>query len=248
MKLLSIGNEFSREAHMYLPHLAAAGGKELLLGNLFLPDASAEDHYRNFIDENEVYIYETYLPGTADCLRPDGIALHEAVEDDDWDIITIQQSAALSGISESYSPYTAELAEYCRMMHPGAKIMLHQTRAYESSCTRPEFKNDYESSPERMYEMLTECYIHASAVAQTDGIIPVGKAWNFARQTKLKDKLTIDGFAANEAGAFLSGCCFYEAVFDEDVRNNSFFLPDYDINVSNLIKVCAHLACEEGIE
>lgn len=247
MKVLSIGNSFSTDAHTYLPHLAIAGGKELLLSNLYLGGASVEDHYRNFTDEEEVYTYESYLPGETECMRPDGIALHEAVEDDDWDIITLQQCSKLSGIRESYSPYLAELAEYCKMMHPDAEIMLHQTWAYEQGCPIPEFRTNYGNDQLNMYAMLTEAYAEAAIEAEIKTIIPSGRAWQTARQTKIGDRLTRDGFHGNELGQFLAGCCFYEKIFRENVIENPYCLPEFDESVSNLLKVCAHIACEEGI-
>ncbi len=88
----------------YLPRLAKEAGKDLLLSNLTVKNCSIESHYRNYIDENEVYTYETYLPGITGAMRPEGIALHEAAEDDDWDIIFFCQNIALSGIKESYNP------------------------------------------------------------------------------------------------------------------------------------------------
>ena len=108
----------------YLPHLAAAAGKELLLSNLTAKNCSIESHYRNYIDENEVYTYETYLPGITDAMRPDGIALHEAVEDDEWDKIIFCQNIALSGIKESYSPYLAELSDLGPMNQAAIKNLL----------------------------------------------------------------------------------------------------------------------------
>ncbi len=247
MKVLSIGNSFSVDAHTYLPHLAIAGGKDLLLANLILPGASIEDHYRNYEDEEEVYTYETYLPNETMSIAPDGIALHEAVEDDDWDVITLQQCSKLSGVKESYSPYLAELAEYCRMMHPNAKIMLHQTWAYEKGCSIPEFREYYNGDQLTMYQDLTQAYAEASIEAEIDTIIPSGRAWQTARQTKIGDRLTRDGYHGNELGQFLAGCCFYEMIFNEDVTKNPYELKEYEGPVSNLLKVCAHIACEEGI-
>ena len=247
MKVLSIGNSFSTDAHTYVPSLAAAVGEKLTLCNLFIAGCSIEDHYRNYIDENEDYAYECYLPDEIGMIRPEGIALHEAVEDDDWDVITLQQCSPLSGVKESYKPYMAELAAYCRLMHPEAKIMLHQTWAYEKGCPVPQFQEYYNGDQNKMYEMLTECYAEISVEAEADDIIPSGRAWQTARQTKIGDRLTRDGYHGNELGQFLASCCFYEKIFGKDVTENPFDLPEFDKPVSDLLKICAHIACEEGI-
>ena len=245
MKVLSIGNSFSTDAQTYLPHLAKAAGKELTLGNLFIPGCSLETHYRNLIDENEDYIYENFLPFSTEMLRPDGIALHEAVEDEEWDVITLQQCSPLSGVRESYSPYLAELAAYCRLMYPNARIMLHQTWAYEQGCQIPEFREYYNFDQLTMYKKLTQCCIEAAEEAEIDFIIPTGKAWQYTRQTAIGDKLTRDTYHGNEMGQFLGSCCFYEAIFGEDTTSVPFDLPEYDKAVSDLLKLCAHMAFDD---
>ena len=134
MNILSIGNSFSTNAHKFLPHILKADGDEIMLCNLFIGGCSLEQHWNNWREEKTDYDYEIYLPGETEMTRTDDVALHEAVEDEDWDVITLQQCSHFSGIPETYSPYLSELAEYCRMVKPEAKIMLHQTWAYEEGC------------------------------------------------------------------------------------------------------------------
>ena len=209
MKVLSIGNRMSSDAHAFLPHLAKAAGKELLLSNLCTENASLQEHYENFIDENEVYFYETYLPGETVMMRPDGIALHEAVEEEEWDIITLQQCGTLSGDEGTYNPWLAELAAYCRMMHPGAKIMLVQAWAFEKGCPLPEFRELYGKEQDTMYEMITESCKKAPEAAEIEHIIPVGKVFQVIRHTDIGDRLTCDGCFANEPGQFAAACTMY---------------------------------------
>ena len=178
--------------------------------------------------------------------RPDGVALHEAVEDEDWDVITLQQCSHLSGIPESYSPYLSELTEYCRMMKPDARIMLHQTWAYESGCNHPGFSN-YGRSQQEMYRALTEAYANASLEADINLIIPSGRAWQTARNTPIGDRLTEDGFHGNDLGCYLASACFYEMIFGESIFGNSFMPPDIPERIVEILKLCAHTAVENGI-
>lgn len=246
MNVLSIGNSFSTDAHTYLPHLAKAAGKELLLCNLHIGGCSLEKHWENWKEEKEDYFYEVYLPFETEMSRPDGVALHEAVEDEEWDVITLQQCSPLSGIKESYSPYLSELAEYCRLVRPEAKIMFHQTWAYENGFESTAFKA-YGYSQEKMYAALTESCVEAALEAEIDRIIPSGRAWQTARQTVIGDKLTRDGMHGNELGCLLAGACFYELIFGEDVRENPFCPEGMSPEIAELLKVCAHIAVEEGI-
>ena len=246
MNVLSIGNSFSTNAHKFLPSMAKSAGKELLLCNLYIGGCSLERHWRNWREEKTDYEYEIYLPFETEMTRTDDIALHEAVEDEDWDVITLQQCSPLSGIRESYSPYLSELAEYCRMMKPDAKIMLHQTWAYENSADIEAFGN-YGNDQQEMYVALTQAYAYAALEAEIDLIIPSGRAWQTARGTHLGDRLTVDGFHGNGLGCYLAGACFYEMIFGESIYDNDFILPDTPEAVTELLKFCAHTAVEEGI-
>ena len=246
MNVLSIGNSFSTDAHSYLPQLAKAAGKELLLCNLFIGGCSLEQHWNNWREEKTDYDYEVYLPFETDMTRANEVALHEAVEDEEWDIITLQQCSHLSGDKASYSPYLSELTEYCRMVQPNAKIMLHQTWAYENGCTHPGFAA-YGRNQDQMYKALTEAYAESAQEAEIDIIIPSGRAWQTARQTAIGDRLTKDGFHGNELGRFLASACFYEKVFDENILENPYLIEDLDPNITGILKFCAHIACEEGI-
>ncbi len=246
MNVLSIGNSFSTNAHKFLPLMAEAGGKELMLCNLYIGGCSLEQHWKNWREEKTDYEYEIYLPFETEMTRADDIALHEAVEDEEWDVITLQQCSPLSGIPESYSPYLSELAEYCRMVQPQAKIMLHQTWAYEAGSPHPDFSK-YGRSQQTMYEALTEAYVNAATEADIDLIIPSGRAWQTARNTLIGDKLTEDGYHGNDLGCYLAGACFYEMIFGESIFENKFSLSDYPNHITEILKLCAHTAVEEGI-
>ncbi len=245
MNVLSIGNSFSTNAHRFIPQMAKAAGKELLLCNLFIGGCSLEKHWNNWREEKTEYEYEVYLPFETEMTRADEIALHEAVEDEEWDIITLQQCSQLSGVPESYSPYLSELAEYCRMVQPKAKIMLHQTWAYENGADHPGFAL-YGKNQTEMYQALTESYANAAMESDIDLIIPCGRAWQSARNT-IGDILTVDGYHGNDLGCYLAGACFYEMIFGESIYGNEFYPDGIDKSTVDILKICAHTAVEKGI-
>lgn len=245
MNILSIGNSFSTNAHKFLPLILKADGDEIMLCNLFIGGCSLEQHWNNWCEEKTDYDYEIYLPGETEMTRTDDVALHEAVEDEDWDVITLQQCSHFSGIPETYSPYLSELAEYCRMVKPEAKIMLHQTWAYEEGCQHGGFAN-YKNSQQEMYRALTEAYVDAAMEADIDLIIPSGRAWQTARNT-IGDILTVDGYHGNDMGCYLASACFYEMIFGRSILENSFELPGIDKRTMEILKICAHTAVEKGV-
>lgn len=247
MKVLSIGNSFSTDAHRYLQDMAMADNEALLLANLYIGGCSLETHHMNYLNENKYYTYEVYYPFINEKISPSGIALQAAVEDEEWDVITLQQCSHFSGLRETYSPHLAELAAYCRLMHPNARIMFHQTWAYEKGCPKPEFAKYYNSDQIQMYNQLTQCCVEACEEAEIDIIIPSGRAWQTARETSIGDRLTRDGFHGNELGCFLASACFYEKIFERDITQNGFMLPDFDEDTTKLLKMCAHITCQDSL-
>ena len=226
MKLLCIGNEIINECASFLPGIAKAAGKELLLGILYADGSNAEDHYRNYIDEAEVYYYETYLPGIKEMMRPDGIALHEAVEDDDWDILIFCQNPTLCGKKASYKPYLAELTAYCKLMHPKTKLMLIEPWAGGDN-------------PAEEAEKIHEACRAAANEAGLDGIINIGTVWQIAEGTGSFDSLKSDNIMPDECGKFLCSCVLYESVFGESAADVDYNLPGVPEETSNLLKICA---------
>lgn len=45
VKILAVGNSFSEDATFYLPQIAEAGGKSLILGRLYIGGCSLERHW-----------------------------------------------------------------------------------------------------------------------------------------------------------------------------------------------------------
>lgn len=58
MKVLSIGNSFSQDAHKWLHQLAYQCGYEMDTVNLFIGGCSLETHWKNIIADNPFYDLE----------------------------------------------------------------------------------------------------------------------------------------------------------------------------------------------
>lgn len=246
MNILSIGNDLTTNIHKFLSEMAKADGNDdLLLCNLMIDNCSLEHHWQNWREEKTAYNYEIYLPGETEMNLADDIALHEAVEDEDWDVIALCQCGALSGIRESYSPYLSEIAEYCRMVQPKAKILLIQPWAYENGCTDPFFAN-YSKNRSEMYRALTQACVDAALEADINFIVPCGRAWQSTENLPI-GALTTDGKHGNDVGCYLAGACLYESVFDKSIYTNSFFPKGLPESLTEVLKLCAHTSVEKGI-
>lgn len=247
MKVLSIGNSFSEDAHRFLQDIAIAGNVELLLVNLYIGGCSLERHYDNLIGERAEYTRQAYYPFENSVVKTDNVWVSSEVEGTNWDVITLQQCSGLSGVYESYFPYLTELKDYCATACPDAEIMFHQTWAYAKNSDHPQFPLNYHSDQNFMYESLTDCVKKATEAVGIKTCIPSGKAWQNTRKTSIGDNLTRDGFHGNDLGCYLACACFYEKIFGKSILENSFELDGASKNDMMLLKACAHNACKEGI-
>jgi hypothetical protein len=126
MKILSIGNSFSVNAHRGLYPLAVANGVDVHLGNLFIGGCSLQLHWENIQADAQAYSYR--VNGEKEG-RPMSIA--EALVLEQWDVVTLQQASRVSGRPQSYIPYLTDIANVVRKAQPQAKLYFHQTWAYE---------------------------------------------------------------------------------------------------------------------
>ena len=183
MKILSIGNSFSQDAHKWLHKLAADNGLSVDTVNLYIGGCSLEQHWQNTKADAADYDLE-HNGGEA----VGKISICQALQTDRYDVVTLQQASHFSGIPESYSPYITELAALVRRYQPTAKIYFHQTWTYEkyedptpySNYYRQIFAN-YGYDQEEMYRKLLECSNMAAELINAD-IIPVGTVVHRLRQ------------------------------------------------------------------
>ncbi len=230
-RVLTIGNSFAENSIRFLPDLARAGGKELILFRANLGGHSLQQHV-SYLEAFE-----------ADPLNPTGspykvptttgemerkISLREALQSETWDVVTIQQVSHQSPQYETFQPHAEKLIDYIKKYAPRARILLHQTWAYPSDCPRyQDPKNPHLKDPETMYQNLKAAYAHLSAETG-QGMIRVGDAFHSVMTSP--DPIRLHGinekgegdFHANANGQFLGAAMFYEAAFNDSVLNNPF--------------------------
>ena len=175
MKILAIGNSFSRDATAYLHQLLAASGVENTVVNLYIGGCSLERHWRN-IEQNRAD-YEYQRNGQ---IMERRVSILEVLAEEDWDVIVTQQASHDSGWAETYEPFLTLMCAYLREKYPKARLYLQQTWAYETDSPHGNFMR-YNRDQALMYRKLTECY---TAAAQKHGmtLIPCGKVIQALRQ------------------------------------------------------------------
>ena len=222
MKILSIGNSFSQDAHKWLKPICESAGEEIYNVNLFIGGCSLEMHWNNFVNDSAAYDFE--VAGV--CQKKSSI--REALQSEKWDVITFQQARHDSGLPETYVPYLKCLADEVRKICPGAKFYIHQTWAYELDSNHGGFAN-YHNDQKEMFRKLTEAYKEAGRMIDGE-MIPVGTIIQYLREKcpefDYKNgglSLNRDGFHLSQLyGRYAAALTWYCCLLGGDVRKVSF--------------------------
>lgn len=253
IKVLAIGNSFSQDAETYIHQIAAASGIDLMMANLYIGGCPLERHHQNIDEDAAAYAYTK----TGAEMRE--ASIREALEEEKWDYVTMQQVSGLSGKYETYQPHLAILSEYVKKYAPQAEQLIHETWAYEIDSEHSQFGN-YDSDQFKMYMALRNAYDQAALSLGGARVIPCGDAMQIARSHPLFDyakggkSLNRDGFHASYThGRYLLGLVWVETLTGADLTDNSYF-PDRTPAEREVItptaeeiaalKACAHKAVE----
>lgn len=230
MKLLSIGNSFSTDSHKFLHSLAEQNGLSLECYNLFIGGCSLQTHWENYVENNEFYDLE--INGSESTRK---ISINEALTMQKWDVITVQQASAFSGMFETYEPYLTDLVAVVREKVPTAKIYFHETWSYEIGSLHEGFLN-YNSNQKEMYLCIKEASKKASDLINAE-IIPTGDVVQFVRENisefDFKNggiSLCRDSFHLSEDyGRFLAGAVWFKKLTGQELKEHPFMNFDYEI-------------------
>jgi hypothetical protein len=244
IKILAIGNSFSEDAMEHLHLMAKTGGIDMLLGNLYIGGCSLETHWRNASEDASAYDFYK----TGEIVKRSSI--REALKEEEWDYVTLQQASHDSGKMETYYPFINYLSDYVKRYAPQAEQMIHQTWAYEIDSTHGCFKN-YNNNQSIMFEALKTAYSDASRRLKLR-IIPCGEAVQLARTNELFNyrkggkSLCRDGFHASlTLGRYLLSSVWYEVITGKSILDNTFIpkvkdFDDPDANELEILRHCAH--------
>lgn len=172
VRVFAVGNSFSGDATRMLGELAKAGGHTLVLGTGSIPGGTMRQHW------------EKVTKHEADPQDPDGLysskkSLRQALSEQRWDFVTLQQASFFSHDPATYRPFGPALYGYVRALAPGAEILVHQTWAYRVDDPRFSVATPRPGEPgtqRAMYEGLTRAY-EGFAGELGARLLPVGDAF-----------------------------------------------------------------------
>ena len=223
VRILSIGNSFSEDAvEQHLHDIAEAAGVKVIIGNMYIGGCSLQKHLANARGNKPSYKYRKIgLDGKK--VQTKEVELETALADEQWDYVSFQQQSGRSGIYDTWAESLPELLEYVKARVPKkAKMMLHQTWAYDKTSTHKDFKN-YDHDQEKMYNAIVDAVTRASKLTGVKIVIPSGTAVQNARTTILKDCMTRDGYHLHKTyGRYTAACTWFEKIFKKNVVGNAY--------------------------
>ncbi len=212
-KVLAIGNSFSEDATRYLYQIAeGCGATEIVIGNLYIGGCTLNTHWNNAKDNRAAY---TYFKNTDGQWRSSANqTMLTGLEDEEWDMVTLQQASGVSGAADTYNSDLDNLIAYVKgHMKAGAKLYWHMTWAYQGDSNHGDFGR-YDRNQMTMYRAILDA-VQTKIVTNNafDGVIPAGTAIQNARTSFLGDTLTRDGYHLSEGiGRYVAGLTWAKAL------------------------------------
>ena len=238
MKILSIGNSFSQDAHKWLHSLASSGNRCIDTYNLYIGGCTLEKHWDCI--ENNLCVYDKEGNGGEKICKS---SVLQALEDDKYDVITLQQASGFSGKPQSYIPYLIKIADYVKEYQPDAKLLFHQTWSYEVDSTHQHFEF-YNKDQKEMYRRICDSAMMASKLISAE-IIPVGDVIQKLRENSEEFdypngglSLCRDGFHLSLLyGRFAAAAVWYKVLTGEkaDVKAFAEQNPEFDASLFEII-------------
>ncbi len=235
LKVLAVGHSFSIDAMEYLYGICKdAGVENIVLGNLYIAGCSLSEHVKNIEEKADSYIYYKNTAGT--WIRYNMFTANEAIAQEDWDIITIQQAPNTSGQASSYTQLEP-LINYIKSTKPNATIMWHMTWAYPQNTTITGFK-DYNNDQMSMYKSIINV-VKQKIIPNSNinYIIPTGTAIQNLRTSYLGDTLNRDNsHLSYDVGRYAAALTWYSVLTGGSIDNITY-VPDEYPEIKNHMKV-----------
>lgn len=243
LKVLAIGNSFSEDAtENYLYELADAVDKKIIIGNLYIGGAPIDLHVRNAMEDNASYSYRKInVDGTK--TTTDKVSISQAIRDEEWDYISMQQASPLSGQYDVIMEHLPHLWTYVTAhVDPDTRLIYHQTWAYQQDSNHDGFTN-YGKNQKTMYKAIADATRQIDRSGDFEFIVPAGTAIQNARSSSIGDTFTRDGYHLElNYGRFTAACAWYQKLFDLDVRKNPYKPNDVTDKQAVIAKEAAYKA------
>lgn len=234
LKLLAITSSFGLNTTQFLYDIAKAEGVEdVVVARLYASGCSLEQHAFNAKNNHPGYQYTKNSQGSWETME--NISMEYGLKDEDWDIIFIQQGAALAPLANTYGNYLDEIIPYIneKKTNPNARLVWNMTWAYQGDSLESVFAVTFKGNQMDMYNSIVNT-TKEKIVPRTEfaAIIPSGTAIQNARTSYFGDTLTKDTYHLNNLGRAIAGYTLFSILTGKELTEinlgpiNSYDVPE----------------------
>ena len=187
IQLLSIGNSYSQDALAYVPFIMQNMDVDvdILIGMLVQGRSSLEMHVDNFEKETAAYVFYLYDGGSS-WKNYGHKTIQWALDNCNWDVVSLQQSSHAAPAWEEYQPWCNKLINYVRgyVSYP-VRFIWYQTPARSAQSN-----SGANWSDDTIYEYYKKTAANSQRILEEtacEEVVPVGTAIQNARSiTRIK--------------------------------------------------------------
>lgn len=246
VRILAIGNSYAQDAlYDYFHDICRELNTAALIGVLHSTNASLAMHLHNIETDSAAYYFRVQkFDGSAYSYMNCNIS--KAIIHTSWDIVTLQQMSAESGIYESYVQFLQQLMDWIRLnTKDNVKIGWHQTWAYDEE----HVPSTYNFDQNYMYNCIMNASSQAMHDYDFDFIVPCGTAIQNARNSILGDNLNRDGYHLDLGiGRYIAACTWAECVTGKSVINIKVTPKNTSEESMHSAQIAAHNAVASPFE
>ena len=255
IKVLAIGNSFSADAveqELY-GLLAASGCKKVVIGDMYIGGCPLVRHAANAKADSAAYSYRKIVDGVM--TKTDNVRLSEALKDEMWDFISVQEGAGFhgyyntsrNGVSHSMEPDLTFLIDYVKAnsSNKDFKLIYHVPWVAQAGYDGKKFSY-YDFDQNVMYDMITNATKQVlDAHEEIDLCMNTVDAVQNARTSFIGDNMTRDGWHLSyTAGRYTSGCLWCEKLTGKSVVGNGYHPDTINEEIATVCQQAAHQAVE----
>lgn len=150
----------------------------------------------------------------------EGIPLKYGLQDEDWDIIFIQQSAAQGPQLHTYEDYIDRLMQYVKenMTNPKTRFVWNMLWGYHGDSDISPFTTVFKSDQMYMYQCNVDAVkMHILPRTYFDRIIPTGTVIQNARTSYFGETLSRDTYRLNNLGGTIAGYGLHAVITGQEI-------------------------------
>lgn len=207
--------------------------------NLYIGGCSLSTHYRSMLSGERTHTLEFNGDSTG---FP--VSIKEALLNREWDFITLQQVSQDAPFYDTYSPFLAKLADYARLHAPKAKIVFHQTWAYD--ITSPKLGELGFDNPLQMLQGIKTASRSAAKDIAADLLLPSGELLQMLTEHGVNNIHRDKHHASLGVGRYAMGLLWYSMMTGRDIQSNGYSEFDEEIPTEHIkiIKDCVTELCQ----